>query len=425
MQFEETKKNIFIKKLSLIGIILVTFLSLQSCGDLSTEPDQHNSTGKISVLTPVSNGSLQVGNNSIIYSLTQPYSLKFIELYINDVFIKNIPPNSNGTAPQVTLKIDSSEIGKKISLYLIYYDNDGTSNKSNSVKDILITGDLRIPFKPYNLSLTKLNNSSFNISWKDSSTFIEKYELWRKIDFNGQYVLHQELAGNSFNTNDYNLDTNKIYFYKIRGIKSSGAGEFSNEINSEGFISSGDLYPPSNVIAIISGNKAIKLNWQDNSNNENYFAVERSTNNSTFKRVAALIPNTVTYTDSANDLVPGTNYFYRIKSYSNSDSAISNMFQIKLSSSVLIAPSNLTGSYNSGVGVVELRWINNDNNTIYIDIERKTESTSYTLLRRVSASINIILDFTVSPNQNYSYRVRGYDLNTFSEYSNEVLISTN
>lgn len=425
MQFEETKKNIFIKKLSLIEIILVTFLSLQSCGDLSTEPDQQNSTGKISVVTPVSNGSLQVGNNSIIYSLTQLYSLKFIELYINDVFIKNIPPNSNGTAPQVTLKIDSSEIGKKISLYLIFYDNDGTSNKSNIVKDILITGDLRIPFKPYNLSLTKLNNSSFNISWKDSSTFIEKYELWRKIDFNGQYVLHQELAGNSFNTNDYNLDTNKIYFYKIRGIKSSGAGEFSNEINSEGFISSGDLYPPSNVIAIISGNKAIKLNWQDNSNNENYFAVERSTNNSTFKRVAALLPNTVTYTDSANDLVPGTNYFYRIKSYSNSDSAISNTVQIKLSSSALIAPSNLTGSYNSGVGVVELRWTNNDNNTVYIDIERKTESTSYTLLRRVSASINIILDFTVSPNQNYSYRVRGYDMNTFSEYSNEVLISTN
>lgn len=28
------------------------------------------------------------GKNSIIYSLAQPYSIKFIELYVNDVFTK-------------------------------------------------------------------------------------------------------------------------------------------------------------------------------------------------------------------------------------------------------------------------------------------------------------------------------------------------
>jgi len=419
-------KNIYSKqKTRFVLILLLTFNLLQSCVDLSTEPNQPNSSSKISIITPTTNGSLQVGNNSIIYSLVQPYSIKFIELYIDDVFVKNIPPNTNGTAPQVTIKFDSSKIGSRISLYLIFYDNDGTSSKSNVIKDITITGDLTIPFKPYNLSLIKFDNSACNVSWKDSSTFVEKYELWRKADFTGEYLLHQELAGNSFNTNDNNLDTNKVYFYKVRGIKSTGAGEFSDEINTNGLITSGNLYPASNLNAIIINENVVRLNWQDNSTNENYFAVERSTNNSTFKRIAALSPNKISYTDSANGLVAGTTYFYRIKSYSNSDSALSNTIEIQLSGGVLIAPSNLAGNYNSGIGVVELSWTINDNSTVYIDIERKTETVSYSLLRRVNASLNLFLDFSVAQNQNYTYRIRGYDLNTFSEYSNEVTISTN
>ena len=106
--------------------------------------------------------------------------------------------------------------------------------------------------------------------------------MWRKIDFNGEYILYQELSGNSFNTNDYGLDSNKIYFYKLRGVKSSGDSDFSNEVNTAGIITSGDLYLPSNLTATISGASVVTLNWKDNSNNENYFSVERSFGNVKF-----------------------------------------------------------------------------------------------------------------------------------------------
>lgn len=416
-------KNI-LKRYGVHTILLFGLLLIQSCADFSNDSTQ-NSDSKITIITPTSNGNLQEGENNIVYSLTQPYEIKFIELYVNNVFTKNIPPNTNGTAPQITLNLDSSEVGNNISLYLIYYDNNGTSNKSNVVNNIVVTGDLRPPFKPYNLSLINLSGGNYNISWKDSSKNIEKYELWKKDDFASTYYLHKELSGTSFNTNDFNLDTNKTYFYKICGIKSSSPGEFSDEINTKGLISSGDLYPPSNLTAEISGTQSIKLNWIDNSENENYFAVERSTNNISFIRIAAVNPNTISYMDSGNGLLQGTTYYYRIKSFSNSDSAFSNTVQIKLASSILIAPSNLTGNYNNSVGVIELTWVNNDNNNLYIDIERKTESSSFTLLKRVSGSIYLFLDFNVAINQIYTYRIRGYDLNTFSEYSNEVVVSTN
>lgn len=412
-----------IKMRRVFAFILVTaFLITQSCADLSSDPNSSNS--KIQISAPASNGTLMEGNNEIIYSISQPYSIKFLELYINGIFVKNIPPDINGIAPSVTIEIDTNSIGQLIDLYLVYYDTDGTSEKSNTVTQVMITNDTRVPFNPYNLSLLKFNDGSVNISWKDSSKFVEKYELWRKINLDGEYLLHQELSGKSFNTNDNNLDTNKIYFYKIRGYKSSGFSDFSDEVNTAGIITSGNLYPPTNLTANVEGESSVVLNWKDNSDNENYFAVQRSSVGGVFSLVKAVTKNITTYLDSGNELEVGSTYQYRIVAYSNEDSAVSNTVIIKITSGILIPPTNLTADYNSIVRVVQLNWDSVDNNILFFEIERKTALTDFALLRRVSSGNNLYLDFTVETNQIYTYRIRGYDLNRFSEYSNEVTVST-
>lgn len=410
----------------IFNILFVVVSLFQSCIDLSNNPDPNsNSTNyKIQILSPTTNGALMDGKNEIVYSLIQPYSIKFIELYINGIFIKNIPANSNGTAPQIFVNLDSSYIEKKINLYLIYYDNNGTSNKSNIANEILVTVDTRIPFKPYNVHLINFNNGSCNIGWKDSSRYIEKYELWRRENFKDSYYLHLELSAKDFNTNDYNLDTTRIYFYKIRGIKSSGPSEFSSEVNTAGIVTSGNLYPPTKLTALVSGISNVILNWQDNSEDENYFVVERRSTNDSFVRISTLNKNTTTYKDSANGLVIGDSYYYRIRSYSNSDSAISNTIFIKITSGYLQPPANLTADYNSSVRVIELRWENSDKNILYFDIERKTDTNDFDLLKRIEAGNNLYLDFNILINKIYSYRIRGYDLNRYSDYSNEISIST-
>lgn len=413
-------------RVRLFFFFIPIFIGLQSCVDLSSDPDQNfnQTNSKIQITTPQNNNSISIGKNDLLYNITQPYNLKFLELYINDTFIKNIPSNSDGTLPLVSFIIDSSYIGKTINLYLIYYDLNETSQKSNTITNLLITEDTRIPFKPYNIILLNFNNGSVNVSWKDSSKYVTKYQLWRKVDLSGQFILHQELDGNSFNTNDYGLDSSKIYFYKIRGIKTSNASEFSDEVNTAGLITSGNLYPPTNLTAANAGSNSIILNWLDNSDNENYFTVERSSDNIKFNRIAVLNRNVTTYIDSGNGLSVGQIYQYRIKSYSNTDSAVSNTTNIKFGSSILITPTALTANYNNNVGVIQLNWINNDNNILYIDIERKTENSNFTLLRRIASGNNFYLDFNVISNQIYTYRIRGYDLISYSEYSNEVTIST-
>ena len=420
-------KKWFLKKDITFSILIVILVIIsQSCADLSSDPNQNSipSNLKIQIISPSSDGTLMEGNNEIVYSIAQPYSIKFLELYVNSTFVKNIPPNSNGTAPPINFQLDSTLIGQKMNLYLIYYDTDGTSQKSNTVTELLVTNDNRIPFKPYNLALLKFNDGSVNISWKDTSRYVEKYELWRKVNLDGEYFLHQELTGKSNNTNDNNLDTTNIYFYKVRGFKISGFSEFSGEINTAGIISSGNILPPTNLSANVSGISNVLLNWKDNSDNENYFAVQRSSSDGFFNRIAALTKNTTTFKDSGNGLIIGSTYQYRVVAYSNEDSAMSNTVSIKITSGILLPPTNLTAIYNSSVRVIQLNWNSSDNNILYFDIERKTDLSSYTLLRRIDADVNLYLDFNVETNNVYTYRIRGYDLNRYSEYSNEVTIST-
>ncbi|MBL1154156.1 MAG: fibronectin type III domain-containing protein [Ignavibacteriae bacterium] len=405
-------------------IFLVTFFYV-SCAEWSSEPENTLNDGKkIQITYPKSGDVVSEGLVNIYYNVNQPYSTKFLELYINGKFIKNIPPNSDGSLPPVNYFFDSTQVNKTYNLLIIFYDNEGKSYKSNLISDLTVIKDNRPPFRPYNVRLINFNNGTCNISWMDSSKHIEQYELWRKQDLEGEYLLHQKLSGTSFNTNDNGLDSNKTYYYKVRGVKSSGISEFSNEVNTSGISSTGDLLPATNLTLQILEDFSIQINWTDNSDNENYFSVERSTDNNLFSSVAYLPPNSTQYIDSKNGLTLGMTYFYRIKNFSNSDSAVSPVASIVLNSVILNPPTNLSADYDSTVPVVELRWKNNDNRILFFDIERKTENGNFALLKRVNAGNNLYLDFSILSQRNYTYRVRGFDSIRYSDYSNEVVVST-
>ncbi len=408
--------------------IILLFVLLQlivvSCADWSSAPNNSIETEKIRITTPINGDKISEGMINIFYNVSQPYSLRFLELYINGSFVKNIPPNDDGSLPAINYYFDSSQVDKLFHLYLILYDNNGNSFKSNTISNIRVVLDNRMPFKPYDVKLINFNNGTCNISWKDSSKYIQQYELWRKTGFDGEYILLQQLSGTFYNVNDTGLDTSKIYFYKIRGIKSSGISEFSSEVNTSGIYNSGSLFPATNLSLQVLNDLSIRINWRDNSDDENYFSVERSLDNNLFKSIAFLPPNSVEFTDPPGGLTLGTRYYYRIKNFSSTDSAVSTTANIVLNSGVLNPPSNLTAIYNSTVPVVELRWVNNDNRILFFDIERKTENSNFIPLKRINAGNNLYLDFSILTQQNYTYRIRGYDSIIYSDYSNEVTVST-
>jgi hypothetical protein len=85
---------------------------------------------------------------------------------------------------------------------------------------------------------------------------------------------------------------------------------------------------PTNLSATWSAaNSSVVLNWTDNSDNENGFAIERSTDGVNFTFVSIVPMNVTTYTDTIAS--PQPTYYYRIYAFNMvEDSDFSNIVQV-------------------------------------------------------------------------------------------------
>lgn len=80
---------------------------------------------------------------------------------------------------------------------------------------------------------------------------------------------------------------------------------------------------PSNLTATTVSQSQINLSWQDNSNNEQGFKIERKTQGGSYSQITSVSANTQNYNDTG--LNSGTNYCYRVRAYNaNGESAPSN-----------------------------------------------------------------------------------------------------
>ena len=92
------------------------------------------------------------------------------------------------------------------------------------------------------------------------------------------------------------------------------------------------------MFASIAYTQEINLTWDDNSNNESSFIIERGTDNSSFTQLATVDTNINYYTDTNFTL--GQTYYYRVKASNEfGDSAYTNTASIY--AGIPEAPSNL------------------------------------------------------------------------------------
>ena len=107
----------------------------------------------------------------------------------------------------------------------------------------------------------------------------------------------------------------------INGLASTAAPDF--------------IRPPSNVSLTATSAESpvpasmVTIKWLDNSENEQSFVLERSTNNTNYSLIATVNANVISYTDQQN-LIPNTTYYYRIKAtHATDQSAYSAVASIK------------------------------------------------------------------------------------------------
>jgi outer membrane protein assembly factor BamB len=179
---------------------------------------------------------------------------------------------------------------------------------------------------------------------------------------------------------------------------------------------------PTNLEAEVISSSEIKLTWNDNSDNEVGFKIERKTDSTDWDEIKTVEANTITYTDT--ELTSNTRYYYRVKAYNQGgESAYSNTVETVTNPLAPAAPTNLEAEVISS-SEIKLTWNDNSDNEVGFKIERKTDSTDWDEIKTVEANTITYTDTELTSNTRYYYRVKAYNQGGESNYSNMISITT-
>ena len=257
-------------------------------------------------------------------------------------------------------------------------------------------------------------------------------------------------------TDYFNIQLGTTYYYRVAAVNQSGRGDYSNVAQA----TTPEPPPPppapnapseltAEVISYTGTSNwylRIRLNWVDNSDNENGFVIERSLDGITFTYLPAtniaipppptplppqVGPNATTFTDYYN-IRPGTTYYYRIYAVNQAGrSEFSNVAQATtppppqdnipptrpISLTAVIPPVVIT-IYPPLPPVVQLNWAASTDNVgvvgyrifrINIGSNGGTVNPPTQPYATVPGDVTTFLDTNVAPQNYYGYTVVAFD----------------
>jgi len=215
-----------------------------------------------------------------------------------------------------------------------------------------------------------------------------------------------------------------VYYFDVTQYNE---GELMGGVGYELLIDFIDIPPvaPSNLNAQVLSSSSIKLNWLDNSNNEEVFILERSKSGGAYVHVVNINADVITYTDLG--LEPYTLYRYRLKAISNTGLVSGYVYSdpVRTLDALPAAPTNLVATLRSDCRV-DLTWVDNASNEYRYEVVRVLNGVSTTVTTNISANSQSYLDYiSISEAATYTYKVRVRSATgLYSEYVTFNLVIT-
>jgi hypothetical protein len=280
------------------------------------------------------------------------------------------------------------------------------------------------------LSATAVSNSQIHLSWTDNNNGVYGYVIERSLSPGGGFVELANVSRKDTAYYDIGLDSGTTYYYRIMAYKRNETSSYSGVAGATTQSSGGVTVPsdPSNLTASAVSSSQINLTWQDNSNNETGFKIQRATSSSgPWTQIATVGSNTYSYANTG--LASSTTYYYRVLAYNSSgNSAYSNTASATTQSgggaTIPSAPSNLSAAAASS-SQINLSWQDNSSNETGFKIQRATSSSGpWTQIATVGANTSSYPDASLSASSTYYYRVLAYNSLGNSGYSNVANATT-
>jgi transcriptional regulator CtsR len=283
------------------------------------------------------------------------------------------------------------------------------------------------PADPSNLTATAVSSSQINLSWQDNSSNETGFKIERKTGSGGTYAQIATVGANVTGYNSTLLSASTLYYYRVRAYNANGNSGYTNEAWAT------TLPPPPPVPVLVSpANGATgqsltpTLAWNASSGAASY-GVQLSTSPAFATTAVNQSGLSSTQYAIASGLSWNTLYYWRANATntSGSTSAWSAAWVfVTAAGPPPAAPSNLTATVVSS-SQINLSWQDNSNNETGFAIERKTGAGgTYAQIATVGANVTSYNSTTLSASTLYYYRVRAYNANGNSGYTNEAWATT-
>lgn len=276
------------------------------------------------------------------------------------------------------------------------------------------------PGAPTSLTAKTISSSQINLSWKDQATNEARFELERSTD-GASFSKIADIEANTTTNANTGLQPATKYWYRVRSVNGSGPSGFSNIADATTL----DVEPnaPGRLSATAVSHDQINLEWEDVSGNETGFQIERSTNGTTFTKIADLAANVKSYQNK--DLSSETKYYYRIRAVNAiGPSAYSNVADATTRKAPIPdKPKNLTAT-PVDYDLVQLKWATLSSNATTVIIERSRKpDADFKQIGSQAANTTQFSDREILDVYDYYYRIKAVNSAGASPYSDVAKVA--
>lgn len=194
---------------------------------------------------------------------------------------------------------------------LLVTQNNGDGGIMGQISELEIWGmSPNAPKVPADLDVTAVTFTTATLKWTDNSTNETGFEIEKSED-----SVNFEAAGTAAaNTSTFevpNLLGGFKYYFRIRAVNATTKSVWSKIVDTVTDYDPNLPLTPRNLEAAALSETSVSLVWDDRSDNETAFEIERSINGINFTPVTSVDPDTETYTDNGLNLA--SRYYYRIR----------------------------------------------------------------------------------------------------------------
>ncbi len=269
------------------------------------------------------------------------------------------------------------------------------------------------PVAPSNLSFNPITSNSITLNWSDNSNDEDGFEVFRALSSGGPYASVGTTGAGVKTFANTGLTNNTRYYYRVYAFNAGGS---SAAVSGSAITLPIVPSAPSNLTFSSITNNSIRLNWSDNSNNEDGFEIFRSTSlTGSYVSVGTTGSGAVTFNNTG--LSDDTQYFYRVFAFNSGGSSLSyasgNAVTLPLVSD---GPSNLTFD-NITITSMELNWTDNSDNEDGFEIFRSLVSWgNFTSIGTTGSNVTSFNSTGLIGNTTYYYRVYAFNAGGSSSY---------